>query len=66
MNTQILRRPAVEKMVGLSRSSIYAAMDRDLFPRPIQLGPRAVGWRMSDLESWIESREMAIPSNKGW
>ncbi len=62
MNTQILRRPAVEKMVGLSRSSIYAAMDRGLFPRPIQLGPRAVGWRVSDLEGWLETR----PTSYGW
>ena len=62
MNTQILRRPAVEKMVGLSRSSIYSAMDRGLFPRPIKLGPRAVGWRLSDVEDWLETR----PTSDGW
>ena len=55
---RILRRPEVEKIVGLSRASIYRLMDKDAFPRPVSLGGlRAVGWRSEDIENWIESRE---------
>lgn len=59
---RILRRPEVEKAVGLSRSAIYAAMDRGEFPRPIRLGRRAVGWRHHDIDAWISTREEA----SGW
>lgn len=53
---RVMRRPEVERTVGLSRSAIYAAMDRGDFPRPIQIGRRAVGWRASDVTNWLESR----------
>ena len=56
MSERILRRPAVEERSGLGRSTIYDYMARGLFPQPIRLGERAVGWRESDINSWIESR----------
>ena len=53
---QILKRPAVEARVGLSRSSIYAFIAKGEFPAPKQLGARAVGWLESDIDAWLESR----------
>lgn len=55
----ILRRPAVEAKVGLSRSAIYMLMAKGLFPRPIKLSTRAVGWRAADIDAWLQSREIA-------
>jgi len=54
---RILRRRAVEQIVGLSRSTIYAMMSEGRFPKPIQLGRRAVGWRESDINDWLASRK---------
>lgn len=51
-----LRRPAVEAATGLSRSSIYAMMDKDCFPRPILIGKRAVAWPQSAVEAWLAER----------
>ena len=56
MSLKILRRKDVEEIVGLSRSTIYKLMSTGAFPRYIRLGPRAVGWRLSDIEAWIEFR----------
>ena len=56
MQAQILRRKDVENMVGLSRSTIYKLMNQGLFPKAIRLGPRAVGWRISDIENWINQQ----------
>ncbi|MDA7483160.1 AlpA family transcriptional regulator [Planktomarina temperata] len=56
MQAQILRRKDVESMVGLSRSTIYKLMNQGLFPKAIRLGPRAVGWRISDIENWINQQ----------
>jgi prophage regulatory protein len=41
---------------GLARSTIYAYVKRGLFPRQRRLGPGRVGWRASEVRSWIVSR----------
>lgn len=53
---KLLRRPAVEEMTGLKRSTIYAKMDKDEFPKPIKLGERMVAWLESDVIDWINAR----------
>ena len=44
MATAILRLPAVKACTGLSRSTIYLRISQGLWPKPVHLGPRAVGW----------------------
>lgn len=56
MSTQILRLPAVMERTGLARSTIYAFVSDGKFPKPIQLGPRSVGWVEGDVNKWIEQR----------
>jgi prophage regulatory protein len=56
MASSILRLPEVKTRVGLSRSAIYLAVSREKFPRPVQLGARAVGWLESEIEAWIRDR----------
>jgi len=53
---RILRRRQVEGLVGLRRSAIYAAVRAGTFPRPIHLGPRAVGWLEHEVNGWIARR----------
>lgn len=53
---QIVKRPEVEAATGLSRSSLYRLAAAGQFPRPIHLGPRAVGWRWAEILAWIEAR----------
>ena len=53
MVTPILRRPDVEAVNGLSRSTIYKWMNEGSFPKPVKLGPRAVGWREADINDWL-------------
>lgn len=56
---EILRRHDVEAMVGLRRSAIYAAMASGQFPKPVKLSRRAVGWKKSDVQQWLSTREAA-------
>ena len=56
---EILRRADVEKMIGLKRSAIYAAMATGDFPKPVKLSRRAVGWRKEDVQRWLSTREAA-------
>lgn len=56
MANSILRLPSVSSRVGYSRSSIYNFIASGEFPKPIRLGPRAIGWLESDIDRWIASR----------
>ena len=49
----------VQKLTGLSRSSIYAYIDKGLFPAQVKLGLRSVAWVDSEIESWVESKIIA-------
>lgn len=56
MTRKIVRLPAVKSLTGLSRSTIYLWIEEKVFPAPISLGPRAVGWIESEILDWIEQR----------
>ncbi len=53
---RILRLPEVLATIGLSRSSLYSEIAKGQFPRQIRLSPRTSGWRLSDIEAWINER----------
>lgn len=59
---QIIRRPEVERLTGLSRTSIYAKMDPNSpyhdpdWPKKVNLGHRSVGWYCHEVIEWVESR----------
>lgn len=53
---QILRLKNVQKLIGLSRSSIYLRIANGTFPRPINLGGKAVGWLESEVQQWLENQ----------
>ena len=54
---RLLRRPEVETLTGLSRAAIYQQMAQGQFPRPINIGRRAVAWPQSVIDDWIEARK---------
>ncbi len=51
----IIRLPSVMVRTGLARSSIYHKISVGEFPRPVKLGPRAVGWIESEIEEHNQS-----------
>ena len=55
----LIARHEVERRVGLTRSSIYDAMRKGEFPLPLKVGAKAVRWKSSDIEAWMDSRPLA-------
>ncbi|WP_424191834.1 helix-turn-helix transcriptional regulator [Ampullimonas aquatilis] len=51
----ILRRKQVEKITGLSRSTLYDKISNGTWPRPISLGLRAVGFPLPEIEAMISA-----------
>ncbi|WP_348266436.1 AlpA family transcriptional regulator [Edaphobacter sp. DSM 109919] len=59
-SVSILRRKQVESRTGISRSSIYKMMSDGIFPKPVSLGARAVGWIENQIDQWLESRTVRL------
>lgn len=55
-NEILLRRPDVENITGLSRSSIYEQIQQGAFPKPIAISSNKVAWIETEILKWIESR----------
>ena len=53
---RIMRCREVVSITGLSRTTIWRMETAGNFPERISLGANSVGWRSSDIENWIASR----------
>ena len=51
-----IRLPGVIERTGLSETTIYRLINRKEFPSPKKLGAQAVGWKLSAVTDWCESR----------
>ncbi len=65
MSQQILRFPAVQQRVSLSRASLYRLIKLGKFPKPVSLGGRAVGFVESEIENWISTRAQQTNTSTG-
>lgn len=52
----LLREPARRSVTGVSRSAWYALQEKGEAPKPVAIGARAVAWRASDLQKWVQAR----------
>jgi len=52
---RLIKLPKVIEITGNSRSKIYADVKEGIFPAPLKTGKRAVAWKLSHIESWIDS-----------
>ena len=55
MADRLLRMNEVCQLTALGETKLREMVDAGKFPRAKQVGPRAVRWRMSDVEAWISS-----------
>jgi len=64
-NEKIQRRNKVLERTGITaNSTLYYLIQEGLFPRPIKLGKRSVGWKKSDVDAWIDSLEYTTITSK--
>lgn len=56
---RIMRTNEVMEVVGCSRTTLWEWERKGHFPSRRRIGPRAVGWFCSEVESFLNSRERA-------
>ncbi|KDS79605.1 transcriptional regulator [Bordetella bronchiseptica KM22] len=59
MNQLVYRIGDLQRVIGLSKWTVYNLMKSGDFPHPIQLTGKAVGWRASDVEKWVNDRPVS-------
>jgi prophage regulatory protein len=59
MPLNFYRLDEVLSISRLSRASIYRLISLGLFPKPVKLGLRSNGWRVADVQAWLDSRKLA-------
>ena len=61
MTDIILRKPDIEHVTGLTERQVRRLEEMGQFPRRVKLslGGRAIGWLSSEVQTWIETREVA-------
>lgn len=47
---RIVRRPEVLEFLQISQSNLYDKINKGLWPKPVSLGARAVGWLENENE----------------
>ena len=55
-NQTVVRPKEAAAMLGISRKHLYALAARPDFPKRVRVSDRVVGWRVADIEAWIDSR----------
>lgn len=56
METRMVRAKEVMKTCGLSRSTLWRKERDGTFPRSRRLSGRAVGWLVTEIQEWMETR----------
>ncbi len=59
MPPRLLRLREVLEFVGVSEETLMLWVRRGIFPRPLEIGPRARAWRQDEISAWIQTRERA-------
>lgn len=52
----VIRAPALQKITGLHRGTIWRLENAGKFPRRIKLSSMAVGWRSDEVQAWMDAR----------
>lgn len=63
-----LDREQTGAYVSLSGSTMEQMIRAGTFPRPRQLSPKRVGWKLTELDEWCDSRpvsDLPPPRNTG-
>lgn len=58
-NDRFLKLEEVKLKTRKSKSAIYREIAEGTFPAPVRVGKRAIAWRQSTIDAWMEAIDQA-------
>jgi prophage regulatory protein len=56
-NCKVIRTTQVLDMLGVSRVTLYRWVQAGQFPKPLAANGRAFGYRLSEIEGWMNAQQ---------
>ena len=53
---RLMRLDETCEMAGIKKTTAYKMMSEGAFPKPVNIGERAVRWVSTEIEAWIRDR----------
>jgi len=63
VSDRIVREPERKIITGISSSNAWRYEREGTFPKRIRIRANSVGWRLSELLAWVESRQICTSEN---
>jgi prophage regulatory protein len=60
---RLMRKKEVLAAIGMKATWLHCEVNSGRFPKPVKVGARAVAWRRSDIEKWLNARTYVLVSN---
>jgi prophage regulatory protein len=57
---RIVRERERREITGISRTTAFVLERKGLFPQRVVVTGNRVGWRLSELEAWVQSRPPVV------
>ncbi|MGR2768632.1 AlpA family phage regulatory protein [Photobacterium ganghwense] len=57
---RVIREAERLQITSISRSQAYQLEKQGRFPKRLKLGSRSVGWRLSEIMSWVNDRSKEV------
>lgn len=57
MTNKLIDGRKMREIVGLSRTSVWRKIKKEIFPKPVKKGGKD-WWRLSDVEKYIDTEEI--------
>ena len=64
MSDEFLKFLDLQKIVTLSRTTVWRLERKGAFPSRRQVGPSSVRWLRSEVEEWLETRPKVVRNSK--
>ncbi len=60
---RIIRKKELALILGISEATVYRWIKSEGLPEPIKLGSNSVGWKLSEVQAWLDSRARGLTIN---
>ncbi|EGR3003016.1 transcriptional regulator [Vibrio parahaemolyticus] len=55
---KLIRQSELAMLLGVSSTTLWRMRQDDSFPKPVSIRSRLIGWRIRDIENWLEANKL--------